>query len=722
MIILKSISNSSNMEQINHEQLFNILTKSPIINNYYQLPCSFDIESSSYKNKQGEKHAVMYIWQMGFLLNNIQYYVYGRQWHEWETFMSLLKRKMRLMNYKLIVYVHNLSYEFQWIYTHIYLTKVFSRKKRHPIYCESDNLIFKCSYFLSNMSLRKLALERGFTEKETMNYDLLRLPCTQLTPEEIKYALTDVKIVCEYIQDEMIKNNTIQNIPLTSTGYARRYCYDFIKDNENIISYQKWLRKILPIEPRLFELLYMGYSGAFTHANYKLANITLENVHCVDYSSSYPGVMCRKKFPMRFTKADPTRLRFYGGKAKIMKITFNNIIAKTSHSTISQHKCSILEQDDYKTIVDNGRIRKAFKLTTIITDLDYDIIKKFYTYDSEEVTELWIADYQYLPKNLILAILKLYEDKTKLKGVKEKEDAYMLAKALINSIYGMSVTNPLNDEIIFNYGEWSTEEVNIQDGLNNYHNSKKIFTAYQWGVWVTAWARWELLNTVYKIGEDVIYCDTDSIKFLNDHSDIITADNKRINEENETIIKFYNLNKKMYYPKTIKNKIKPLGIWDYEEDYKLFKTLGAKRYCFSYNDDYFNKNFSNEENFFITVAGLPKKSGKEAIIKRAIERKVSPFDIFAYEMDDVENYLLTIPSEETQKITISYHNETFSEEMTDYQGNTMYVRETSFAFSEKVPFAFNTTDDYLNLLGLLDVALTVGGSFKSSRIRRKTLL
>lgn len=722
MIILKSIANSSTMEQISQISLFKELSQCPIIDNYYQLPSGFDIETSSYRNKNNEKHAVMYIWQIGFLLNSSQYYIYGRTWSEWEEFITQLKQNLHLYTYKLIMYVHNLAYEFQWIYTHIYLTKVFSRKKRHPIYAESDGLVFKCSYFLSNMSLRNLAKERGYTQKETMDYSLLRLPCTTLTQEELSYALTDVKILCEYIQDEINKNGTIQKIPLTSTGYARRYCFDYISEHENMYSYQKWLRNILPIDKKLFEMLYTAYAGAFTHSNYKLTGITLENVHCVDYSSDYPGIMCRKKFPMRFFKADPKKLSFYGGKAKVMKIIFNKLIAKTPHSIISQHKCSILEQNDYQTIVDNGRIRKAFKLTTVITDLDYELIHKFYNIEEESIEELWIADYRYLPKNLILPILDLYANKTKLKGVKEKEDVYMRSKNLINAVYGMSVTNPLNDEIIFDYGEWLTEEVNTEEGLKKYQTNRKIFTAYQWGVWVTAWARWELLNTVYKIGDDVIYCDTDSIKFLNDHSEIIKADNDRISSENDAVIKFYNLDKNLFFPKTNKNKVKPLGIWDYEPDYKYFKTLGAKRYCFSYPDEYFNTNYSKDEyNFFITVAGLPKEAGKNAIIKRALERDKSPFDIFSYDLEDEENYTLLISENETNKITISYHNEPFSEEVEDYQGNHMKVFETSYAFSEKVPFAFNATDDYLMLLGKLSVSTNVGGSFNPLRITRRTL-
>lgn len=727
MNVLKSLTKeykSSTLVQITENELFEQILNSQIIDKYYQIPCCFDIESSSYKNKNGNKRATMYIWQIGFLVNSTQYYVYGRTWKEWELFISRLKQRLYLTTYKFIIYVHNLAYEFQWIYSHIYLTKIFSRKKRHPIYCESDNLIFKCSYFLSNYSLRSLAKERGYTQKENMDYSLIRLSCTPLIQGELDYALIDTKIICEYIQDEIRKNDTIQDIPLTSTGYARRYCFNYISEHENMFSYQKWLKGILPTNPKLFELLYTGYSGAFTHANYKNVHRTLCDVNCVDYSSDYPGIMCRKKFPMLFIEANPEKLSYYGGKAKIMKVTFYNIKAKTSHSVISRHKCSIPGQNDTNCLIDNGRIREAPELTTVLTDLDFDIIQKFYKFDKMKIHELWISDYKYLPKNLILAVLDLYSNKTKLKGVIGKEDVYQRSKELINSVYGMSVTNPLNDEVLFEWGEWYTEKQDISVGLQKYEKNRKIFTAYQWGVWVTAWARWELLNTVYKIGDDVVYCDTDSIKYLNNHDDIIAEDNKRIISENDAVIKYYELDKTLFYPKTIKGKEKPLGVWDVEESYKYFKTLGAKRYCFSYQDDFFNANkedLKTDDNFFITVAGLPKDTGKAAILKIARKKDMSPFDVFSYDIPTEENYTLKISSDETGKNTLSYHNETFSECVTDYLGNTMKVYETSFAYMEKVPFVFNCTEEYLQLLGLIEHSLNVGGTYDGLKIINEVL-
>ena len=726
---LKTVDNNKNITEgtvdITEQEFFSILQSSSIIDKHYQTACGFDIETSSYKHNDS-KRATMYIWQFSFLINVHLpvskweiLYVYGRTWREWENFIYKL-RKITTKSSKLIIYVHNLAYEFQWFYTHTYITKVFARKKRHPIYVESDTLIFKCSYILSGYSLRNLAKERGYTLKEEMDYSLKRLSCTPLTDEELNYALTDVKILAEYIADETRRNKNIKNIPLTSTGYARRYCLNYLKEHENFIGYQKRLQYILPVEEEIFKLLFQAYTGAFTHANVDYVHRTIEDIFCHDFTSHYPAIMCRKKFPWRFHKVNPNHMESFKGKAMVMIITFNNITTTTSHTILSNHKCLT---ENAK--IDNGRIISADKLTTVITDLDLDIIDKFYKYKMSHIETLYVADYKYLPENLIRAILDLYKNKTTLKRVIGKEEAYMQSKALINSVYGMSVTNPLNDEIEFDVsdGEWTTSETSIEKGLKQYYNNRNVFTAYQWGVWVTAWARWELLNTVYMIHQDVLYCDTDSIKCINNHEDIFDKVNKRILSENERVMKNMHLDAELFNPKTIEGEIKTLGLWDTEEPYKYFKTLGAKRYCYSYYDDYFEKKkkkLKTNDNFFITVAGLGKEAGKEAILKLAQKYNQSPFDIFSYDNPQIsDDYHLKISENESNKQCFSYQNETFSEKETDYLGNTQIVCESSYVYNENIPFEFNSTEEYLALLGIRKVELKSGGTFSSSRLNLK---
>ena len=121
---------------------------------YLNYPFSFDIETSSFYVNT-EKRACMYIWMMSV---NGQI-VYGRTWAEFMWFLDELQIRLELSYHKrIIIYVHNLSYEFQFLINHVEWSEVFARKKRHPIKALANECFeFRCSYFLSGLSLANLA-------------------------------------------------------------------------------------------------------------------------------------------------------------------------------------------------------------------------------------------------------------------------------------------------------------------------------------------------------------------------------------------------------------------------------------------------------------------------------------------------------------------------------------------------------------------------------------
>ena len=82
---------------------------------YYNIPAAFDIETSSLYDR-GNKFATMYIWQFG--LNGLV--IYGRTWAEFVYLLDALAIKLKLhQGRRLVIYVHNLSYEFQFMRKHI---------------------------------------------------------------------------------------------------------------------------------------------------------------------------------------------------------------------------------------------------------------------------------------------------------------------------------------------------------------------------------------------------------------------------------------------------------------------------------------------------------------------------------------------------------------------------------------------------------------------------
>lgn len=212
--------------------------------------------------------------------------------------------------------------------------------------------------------------------------------------------------------------------------------------------------------------------------------------------------------------------------------------------------------------------------------------------------------YGYLPKQLIEFILEKYIKKTEYKGLKDKELEYNLEKAKFNSIYGMSVTNNIRDKVIFdNLEGWKEEELTNEEILKKLKIEKKqAFLSFAYGVWVTAIARNNLLKNVIKLDEQVIYCDTDSIKLKKPFDiSVIENYNKEVEKQVEKASKDLEIPIEKFAPKDIKGKTHMLGLFDHDKSYSQFITQGAKKYAYIDRDDY---------KIHITVSGVPKEGAK----------------------------------------------------------------------------------------------------------------
>ena len=234
---------------------------------YLNTANAFDIETSSYHDADDNKRAIMYIWMMGI----DDQIVYGRTWGEFQWFLHYLKEQYQLGEHKrMIIYVHNLGYEFQFLINHVELTKTFSRKKRHPIKTlMDDGFELRCSYFLSGLSLENTAKDLNIKKQiGLLDYRKLRHSKTPLTENELKYCEYDIKVVIAFINKEIQKCGDITKIPLTKTGYVREYCRNYIKKNFNYTKYRNMIKNEFPDEST-FILLNKAFAGGFTHANFE---------------------------------------------------------------------------------------------------------------------------------------------------------------------------------------------------------------------------------------------------------------------------------------------------------------------------------------------------------------------------------------------------------------------------------------------------------------------
>ena len=657
---------------------------------YYNLAMSFDIETSSfYEDKNGviytndeykklknqvkaEKKAIMYIWQFAIEENVI----IGRTWNDFLYFCKKLYDYLDLKERYIIVYVHNLSYEFQFICKWFNWIDIFADSERKPIKAMTDtHFIFKCSYRLSGYSLEVLAnnLKSHNIKKMVgdLDYNLIRNSKTPISKEELKYCENDVLIVTSYIDEQINEFGNIEKIPLTQTGKVRRYVRKQCFQNKE---YQYFIKE-LTIEKPEYMLLKNAFMGGFTHCNAMYTNKICQNVTSYDFTSSYPTVLISEKYPMSkgkevYITTETELLNLIKNYCVLVDLQFTNI--KTSfmyEQIISYSKCRNVKNP----LINNGRIVQAETLTITCTDVDFLNIRDFYKWDSMKIGLCYIYKKDYLPKEFIKTILHLYKSKTELKGVDGKEVEYLHSKELLNSLYGMCVTSIVHDSFNFDGKEWTTENGNLDEELKNYNTDKNRFLFYQWGVWCTAYARNNLYTAIRECKEDYIYSDTDSVKIfdVDKHKKYFEEYNKWIVKKLEKCLNYHNIPLYFISPKTIKGEIKTLGIWDFDGFYTDFKTLGAKRYI-----------FKKDNKLSITVCGLSKKSGKEFI-----ENQKNPFIFF--------NEGMYVDCEHTGKMTHTYIDKEIENTITDYLGNTAYYHEKSFIHLEKTDYLLSLSDMYI---------------------------
>lgn len=596
---------------------------------YYNVACSFDIESTSFLNDENEKTAIMYEWTFCFQ----GFTIYGRTWEEFKSLLSALVKHYEVNDSnRLVIYVHNLSYEFAFMNGWFEWSDVFAIDTRKVCTARTtDGIEFRCSYILSGYSLSKLSEQlQNFTIRKLvgdLDYSLMRHSKTELTRKELDYCENDVLIVVYYIYEKFLQGENITQIPPTKTSYIRRLCRKECLNKKNYFSYTKLMEE-LSLTTREYDLAKRVYQGGFTHANSFKVGRMLKWVGSEDETSAYPFAMVAFQYPMSEGEPVPdlTQEEFYDSLQKyccMFDIEIINIKEKfLFENLISFSKCKICEKSEkYEVRVNNGRIAQAGRIITSMTEVDFLNFRRFYDYDCFYIRNFRRYEKGYLPTPLIKTILELYQKKTELKGVEGKEVEYLGSKEKINSAYGMCVTDINREEEFFIDHKWlSHEEKNglmktKKENIDFYNNSKNRFLSYLWGVWVTSYARFELTgNMILKVGEDYNYSDTDSVKYENYQNHI--AEFEKDNERRIKLLKkamlYHGLNFSMCAPKTIKGKEKILGLWDFEGVYKRFKTLGAKRYAILDTNNVFN----------ITVSGVNKEKAVPYIIYKATKGKI----------------------------------------------------------------------------------------------------
>ena len=647
-------------------------------NNIY----TFDIETTSYFILDGKLHnpldydkltdkekdraikrSCMYIWMLS--INDTVYY--GRTWEELEEFIFRINRHIPE---KKIIFVHNLAFEFQYLFSIFEMENVFARKSHKVIKCELKkyNIEFRCTLFMSNTKLEKLPDIYDLPVKKLagdLDYTKLRHPKTILTDEELGYCRNDCLVLYYYIDFLLNTFLRVDKIPITSTGFVRRELKNLVSKD---YAYKGKVRRSINTDPHIYNLLVASFMGGYTHASWIYADDLLYNIDSFDETSAYPYVMVTYKYPStEFKKCYVKSLSDLNKNyAYLLVVEFKDVKSKYNNNFISASKCRNLRGALY----DNGRLISADSFSMVLTDVDFKLYLDAYKC-SYEIVESYYSVYNYLPKQYINFILDKYVAKTKYKGIEEKAIEYNLEKQKFNALYGMTVTNNINALVEFKDNMWSETDLTNEEIIEKLESDKKkAFLSFSYGVWVTAYARKNLLKNIMLLDDYVVYVDTDSIKLISGYDrSIIERYNQTVKNRINYVSKQLNIPLERFSPKDFKGKEHMLGLFEYEGTYQEFITQGAKKYAVKENGE-----------IKITVAGVPKKGANG--LKRLEDFKDGL--IFRYE-DTGKNLLFYVDNQDPYTLT-------------DYTGVEYTVTDKSGCCILPNSYTLGKSLDYCHLL------------------------
>lgn len=615
-------------------------------------PMFVDIETA---NNHAEEPSDLRTWIVSIqVLFNNEYHLF-RYPEEFVKFLKKLYYKLGLKPYddtekKLIIYIHNLSYDMSYLYPYLLDLPGIDKDAKYQGIIEAPNKFlslvfgsyeFRCSYRLSGMSLEKWSKEMNAEHIKKVgmyDYDKVLYPDSKLSEDEQDYDRFDVYSMRDSLNKQMAYyGDDITTIPLTKTGYIRRTLRKSCFNDPHYKKKYFWDNKLSAVN---YEYCLKSFSGGYTHNNrfwrdtlieagktYEYIPgsgiyIKVDKIKHRDFKSHYPTQQtCYNRFPIGRPQHiyDCSSMPFVYTVEEILsealefthfvKLLITDCSLRDPNCSMPFMQLSKCYQATFNNkIVDNGRIIKASGSFIMYVDtLTLQILAEQYTMECA-VLDVYRMKNGPLPDCIIKVVDKYFKGKSDKKALVhqlteefgkldpktvEAEFDLMQEKAGLNSIYGCTVQQALkdvfqiDDNMNFSYKTKYISEEEVEEGLESYYSGKNNFLAYQLGCVVTSLARFELYQFIKLIGyEYVLYSDTDSLFYIS-----TPEIEKRIEEKNKE------LRKEAHFVELENGKKEYYNEFTEEPECLAFKGLHSKCY-----------GVVTAKGLEITIAGVPART------------------------------------------------------------------------------------------------------------------
>ena len=420
-----------------------------------------------------------------------------------------------------IIYFHNLKYDGSyivwWLFSHGYRFSEDLEAENTFKTCISDMgqwyFIEVCIYVHKKAkyiirfqdSLKKIPLPVrdipsafGFQESDAkgeLDYDTYRPIGHTPTPAELEYLREDVVIVAKALAQLEAQGFT----RMTNSGdafYAWKTSLQSEQARARHIKPDHTYRGLFPLLPiEVDDYIRRAYRGGWTYVNPHYAGqLITKPVEVWDINSMYPDKMRNKYLPV----AEPV---FFEGKPQpnkyqcyIVRIMICFDIKKDHLPCIQLKNSFMFNPTDYIESSLNQEIEM------VVTNIDLRLIFAQY-----HVRSIKYIDGYYFRK--YKGYFNSHIDKQMEIKERSKGGERYVAKLRMNTVYGKTATSPrkkskiphLEDDVLkFTYSEEKVEDPE--------------YTAL--AVFITSWARHDIITDAQKNYDRFIYCDTDSLHML----------------------------------------------------------------------------------------------------------------------------------------------------------------------------------------------------------------
>ena len=492
-------------------------------------PVYFADFETTQPNKEGKVR--VYLWCLAMSEKSV---LWGK---EIDNFIKFI------INKRCIIYFHNLKFDSSYILYYLLTNNIEFDvcEKQGIIYSIKFNDIeLRDSLNFIPCSLKEIG-ETYCTKYHKLDYDDYAKPYDyEPNSYDIKYCMYDVQTLREGLTNYL---NELEKV-LKENGAVKTAKKVHKKLTNAGISYEafKEITKIDKICERttrdMYNLIKGAYSGGFVYAKGGIYEATNDfSILMLDENSMYPDKYANA--PM------PVGKHFAIGESEIFKEGVFAIISVSIKFHLKNGCFPIIGQGFNKQGSTIYMKDSDDFINLVITNVDFNYILKFY--DCE-----WLFNWG-IGWRTKKGVFKPYADifmkvKAESKGVRRE-----VAKKLLNMCYGKTAMSGLTENKKYSINEYGVVIGEIIEIVED----DELLQYFQIGIAICSYAHADLWEKCYKLGcENVLYTDTDSIKFKCYNKDVLN--NIPIDD-------------------------KKLGFWKVEGEPTIFRPLSPKKYIYYEN-------------------------------------------------------------------------------------------------------------------------------------------